>query len=101
VSSNYYVHTGDGREIHLGKYVTGEPFHFRGYPDEVENYSAWLGLLELGEIRAEHGMVLTATEMDDLVLSARRRWGLPRRHRPYRDQVDDETGNRFTLVDFC
>lgn len=61
---NYNVHTADGEQIHLGGQSSPGRFHFRAHPDrDVMSYDAWRGLLDLGEIRAEHGRVCTKEEL--------------------------------------
>jgi hypothetical protein len=103
MSTNFYLHTPEGQEIHIGKRSIGWPFHFRGYPERgVLDYSSWIELLSQGEIRDEYGQVLTADELTDEVDRLRReaRHGQYER-RPDSTQRDDESGNRFTLVEFC
>lgn len=64
MSSNYYVNTTDGREIHLGKWATAG-FTFRAATDceEPNAYAAWLAQLDLGVIVSESGYDLTRDEM--------------------------------------
>lgn len=101
MSTNYYVHTADGQEIHLGKRAAGWPFMFRGYPERgVMDYASWRAQFELGEIRDEYGRVLTPDEMEAVVFDLRNNWRA-RPHQPFKDDVDDADGNRFTCVEFC
>lgn len=101
MSTNYYVHTPDGREIHLGKYANGWTFMFRGDPERgVVDYDTWRAQFGLGEIRTEAGAPVTAAEMEEAVADARRWWGARGRY-PRTDQHDDSHGNRFTNVEFC
>lgn len=107
MSTNYYLRTDDdvsgGEEgVHLGKFVQGEPFHFRAYPDRgVSDYQAWRDLAASGQIYTEYGTPVTVEYLEDVVDDARRQWGRYRRTMPYRDQFDDVNGNRFTTVEFC
>lgn len=102
MSTNYYIHTPDGQEIHLGKYSGSNAFSFRGYPDRgVVDLASWRAQFDLGEIRAEHGAPITPEELEDLIDNARRQWGRFKPRTPHRDQHDDKNGNRFTNVEFC
>lgn len=101
MSTNYYVHTPDGEEIHLGKFAQGSAFMFRGYPGRgVVDLASWRAQLDLGEVRTEYGSPIRPEELEDLIDDARRQWGRFRRVRPYPDQHDDSNGNRFTNVEF-
>lgn len=101
MSTNFYLRTPDGQEIHLGKRAIGWPFMFRGYPDRgITNYEAWRAQLDLGEIRTEAGAPVTSGEMVQIVMNARAHARVAP-HQPFKDDVDDAQGNRFTLVEFC
>lgn len=101
MSTNYYVHTPDGQEIHLGKFANGWPFMFRGHPDRgVVDYDSWRAQFSLGEIQTESGAPVTLAEMEETVESARK-WWRSAGYRPRSDQHDDGRGNRFTDTEFC
>lgn len=102
MSTNFYtLNTPNSEEgIHLGKYAQGSPFMFRGYPEQgVVDYASWTRLAQSGQIVDECGRELTFEELEDIVRHTRQ-WGMPHRS-PYPYQVDDENGNRFTIVNFC
>lgn len=95
---NYYVHPANGDLIHLGGQSKPDRFHFRAHPDRgVESYDAWLGLLDLGEIRTESGTPITRDEMIATANSGDRRWGPSQ---PYPGRFDDGP-HRFTMGEFC
>ena len=121
MSTNYYVHTQPscggkcsrhchGEEIHLGKSSAGWAFAFRAYPEPspvsgpeavtwpVKDFASWTRLLDLGEIRAEHGLPATREEMLALVES--KRGGL-NDYAPTFGEFLDPDGNRFSPGDFC
>lgn len=101
MSTNFYVYTPDGEEIHLGKRSGGWTFLFRGYPEKgIDNYEAWRNLLDLGEIRDECGAPLTAEEMEAVVAGLRSN-ARTEPQRLYSGQVRDLAGNRFSLHEFC
>ncbi len=105
MSVNYYLRTPDTPDhdegVHLGKYVHGEPFHFRGHPDRgVTDYQSWWELARTGQIFSEAGTEIPLDDLTDSIDHARC-FSKYRRSTPYRDQHDDANGNRFTDVEFC
>ena len=117
MGTNYYIHPDPcpnpcahcraPEVIHLGKSSSGWAFLFRAYPalgdsdrseigPVVMDYASWVGLLSLGEIRAEYGVVLTREEMLEVVSSTRN----GRSHLGAND-FHDYDGNAFSPADFC
>jgi hypothetical protein len=95
---NYYVHTPNGEQIHLGGQSSPGRFYFRAHPDrDVMSYEAWLGLLDLGEVRAEHGRVCTKDELVGYANELAPRWA-------YTNSGPNQFLDGrylFTTVEFC
>lgn len=101
MSTNYYVHTQDGEEIHLGQYAAGG-FTFRAYPERgVTDYASWRAQLDLGEIRTESGSHVTRTDMVTTAAQMRRVPSWAERGRQIANGFVDDDGRRWLTIEFC
>lgn len=106
MSTNYYVHTPDGQEIHLGQYAAGG-FLFRADPERgVVDYATWRAQFDLGVIRAESGYDVTPAEMEATAATYRDRADYRRSHyrqhsSPRRSyELWDDVGRRYLTTEF-
>ena len=121
MGTNYYVNTPPGcggkcadhchdRRIHLGKSSAGWAFTFRGYPRDdwdaetegvvtwpVTDYTSWLRMLDLGEIRDEYGQPVSRDELVEEIDSKR---GGRNNISGGSPEYLDADGNRFLPCDF-
>lgn len=106
MSVNYYLRTdqdngiakdSDGDPgIHLGKF-SGQRFHVRARPGQIDNFDQWTALVRTGTVVAEHGLEEHTEEWLDWVLqtaqNGRHEW-------PTGEQYVD-CGLIFSPYEFC
>lgn len=115
MSVNYYAFgpfpggeaTGEG--LHIGQYAQGWRFLMRAHPEAgLTTLAAWIEFLRKPEvvIRAEHGVQMTAEQMEATVRERTYGEGRPRKARSRRGYERpgyhiDSDGVDFCALEFC